>query len=403
MVIIKVLSNYTLLLDDDKKLLFRIMKFLSNQDKSIKELNKLTIYFYKKIKESYNKEENPLKQYNIPEQIIRSYFSKMSDISQERVEESNIERNDEELIDIFKSTNEFIQNYEHHDDSTIHDFLIEKPEELKRLEEELLNSYDYCQLLTIDSRDINYDIDNINNYSICLERPIKNVNTIELLSAEIPNTNYIINEYNNLIYFRELNSQINNNEYYQAEIQIGNYNISDLLTEIQNKMNSTGSSSYTLSLMNNHIKISSDLTGGDGIFNLYFFGGYENHGLKQRRVYLERSMGNILGYDMINLTGENNYVAGKPYDLSGYKNLYLHIDNIKYENIYHNKSFSKIPLLGVNQIKYFKSHHDYNSTHILSPTMDLDILKIRWTDESNNLYNFRGINHSLTFKITSFK
>ena len=57
----------------------------------------------------------------------------------------------------------------------------------------------------------------------------------------IPNSDYIINESNNLLHFRE-----SSNELLVATITEGNYTSSELVSEIQTQLNNAGNSGYTV-------------------------------------------------------------------------------------------------------------------------------------------------------------
>ena len=147
-------------------------------------------------------------------------------------------------------------------DTDIKDFFIYKkdeetpidltkgPEQLR--EELIIAPDDYIKTLQkqikyedviIDSRDRNITIDeDPSKYTINLERDISNIISIELISAEIPNVEYITNENNNLIHFKEATSTL------VATIPIGNYTLSTLVTAIQTQMIAVGGSTYTVAI-----------------------------------------------------------------------------------------------------------------------------------------------------------
>ena len=141
-------------------------------------------------------------------------------------------------------------------------------------------------------------------YVIKLKDIYKNVTSVTLFNASIPNTAYLVGENNNLIYFQE-----SLHETIIAEIPVGDYNISDLVNNISIALNDKGESKYTVSLNNltNKFTITSDLTGGDNLFSLIFLGCYEKHDYKTRAVYPPRSIGRVLGYSRNNFL----YADGK--------------------------------------------------------------------------------------------
>ena len=117
-----------------------------------------------------------------------------------------------------------------------------------------------------------------NEYVIKLKDIYKNVTSVTLFSASIPNTAYLIGKRNNLIYFKE-----SLHETIIAEIPVGDYNPTDLINNISVALNEKGDSKYTVTLNNltNKFTITSDLTGGDNIFLLNFLGCYEKHDIKK--------------------------------------------------------------------------------------------------------------------------
>ena len=84
--------------------------------------------------------------------------------------------------------------------------IAKEPEELKELVKDLKNKKKYTQsiCISIDSRDRNEDVyPDSNSYQIDFADTIKNVYSIELVSANIPKSEYNINSNNNVIYFSE--------------------------------------------------------------------------------------------------------------------------------------------------------------------------------------------------------
>lgn len=127
----------------------------------------------------------------------------------------------------------------------INESIVINPKEYKETLKKYIRKYD----LLIDSKDRDLTLFKENKYQIDLDEPIHNVFSIELLNAIIPNSDYIINNSNNLLYFEE-----NNTEQY-ITIPIGNYSLSELGSEIQTQLNNTGTSLYSVSTSNIHSRI----------------------------------------------------------------------------------------------------------------------------------------------------
>jgi len=142
------------------------------------------------------------------------------------------------------------------------------------------------------------------NYVIKLKDIYKNVTSVTLFNACIPNTAYLIGRRNNLIYFRESIC-----EKLVAEIPVGDYNPAELVNNIQAALNAAGDSTYTVILngLTNKFTIKSNLAGGEHIFSLDFYGCSEPHDNRTRAVYPPRSIGKVIGFPRQNFL----YASGK--------------------------------------------------------------------------------------------
>jgi len=117
------------------------------------------------------------------------------------------------------------------------DMIIDPTEYMKTMQKQIIHTD-----LLIDSRDRNIlKYPNPNSYLLDLEREIYNIISIELISAIIPNSEYIINNHNNLFHFEETNNTL-----ITAIIPNGNYNLDTLASALQTQLNISGSSSYTV-------------------------------------------------------------------------------------------------------------------------------------------------------------
>tara|TARA_B110001454_G_scaffold219078_1_gene249791 strand:- start:850 stop:2553 length:1704 start_codon:yes stop_codon:yes gene_type:complete len=127
----------------------------------------------------------------------------------------------------------------------INESIVINPKEYKETLKKYIRKYD----LLIDSEDRDITLFKENKYQIDLDEPIHNVFSIELLNAIIPNSDYIINNSNNLLYFEE------NSAEQSITIPIGNYSLSELGSEIQTQLNNVGSSLYSVSTSNINSRI----------------------------------------------------------------------------------------------------------------------------------------------------
>ncbi len=119
-------------------------------------------------------------------------------------------------------------------------------------------------LYNIDSRERDYTrYPHSNKFRIPLNKDY-NIYSLELVSVTIHASQYIIHPGNNAFYFQE-----ESGETLVAIVPPGNYDESVISSIIQAQLNSTGQSSYIVSIDNeNIITVSSDRTGGTGVFNI---------------------------------------------------------------------------------------------------------------------------------------
>ena len=235
----------------------------------------------------------------------------------------------------------------------------------------------------------------------------KDVVSISLEGAEIPITDYIINAYNNLIYFQEETdiTQI-------ASIPFGNYTVDELATEIENVMNSTSANSviYTVTSdpITNKYTISSSAM-FPLLFNLVFFGGLESCpsineiNCKNEPVYIENSIGPVIGFDKKNLTGSPSYTGQFVFNLAGEKYIVMFIneqaDVVEANKSSVHKAFAKLTInVPQGSVKFYDNVDNRYVKHF-SPPIKLSNLSVRFQTYSGNLYNFNGQEHSFTLKI----
>ena len=287
--------------------------------------------------------------------------------------------------------------------------LIKQPEIFKKYLEKSSQKLTKTYHIVIDSRDRNHDVfQTTNEYEVDLNTVYKDIVSIELLSAEIPHSGYIINSSNNELHFIETNAQVSGNTYYTATISQGNYTADELATAIVTQMNLAGQSTYTVNIdtTSRKFKISSNTTGGDNIFQLRFRGKTEKYDQDVNRYrYIDRSIGQVIGFQRTDLTGLNNYTGQNQYNLNGENYVLLHIDNLdnmEGRGIGISNSFAKITLTSnLNETRFY-SMNEYLTKKIFNPPLNrLSQLFIKFKKYDGSLYDFGGIEHSLFFKVTT--
>ena len=287
--------------------------------------------------------------------------------------------------------------------------LIKQPEIFKKYLEKSSQKLTKTYHIVIDSRDRNHDVfQTTNEYEVDLNTVYKDIVSIELLSAEIPHSGYIINSSNNEIHFIETNTQVSGNTYYTATISQGNYTADELATAIVTQMNLAGQSTYTVNIdtTSRKFKISSNTTGGDNIFQLRFRGKTEKYDQDVNRYrYIDRSIGQVIGFQRTDLTGLNNYTGQNQYNLNGENYVLLHIDNLdnmEGRGIGISNSFAKITLTSnLNETRFY-CMNEYLTKKIFNPPLNrLSQLFIKFKKYDGSLYDFGGIEHSLFFKVVT--
>jgi len=294
------------------------------------------------------------------------------------------------------------------------DNIIKKPKKYENLhqkiygDDKILDNY-----LTIDSRDRNTDIyPNSNNYIVNLNETYRSVVSVELITAEIPKSGYLIENYNNILNFQEKNNQVLSSTYYEAEILIGNYTSQTIGQAIQDAMNLVGQSTYSVFFTDDEkIKINSDMSGGNNIFNLVFSDGLENYGIDSfRSKYITYTIAPIIGFDAKILSGQNNYTSNNRITFQSEDYILLEIPELSglIDGVHYNSQddFAKILLNSKqNKITFYENLKVYPIIKTFHPTLSINLSKltINFKVFGNHLYDFHGLEHSLTFKIGTLK
>jgi hypothetical protein len=251
----------------------------------------------------------------------------------------------------------------------------------------------YTDHILIDSRDRDTTLfPSPSNYRIDLLRSYPNVISLELVTAEIPISEYNVNSTNNVIQFKE----VAGSTVIVATIPPGNYStLASFKSIVETTMNNASAhgASYTLNITTlasqNKVILSSDIGGTSTLFSVLFSSS------SSRRLF---------GMNAVDKTGTSSYTSDTIVSLDKEQYLTLAIENIRNitstHSITHN-AFAKIPLNNDDSTgrKYFSTSSDYNAVKVFQPQMPkLDHLHLSF-NSYNGLYDFNGLDHSLTFKV----
>lgn len=287
-------------------------------------------------------------------------------------------------------------------------------------------------VLLIDSRDRNHDVyPTPNEYVIKLDPPYKEVVSIELVMADIPNSGYVIDTSHNFIHFQDTNAMVAANSYLTAEIPIGNRTITDICDNIEEQMIAVSASlggAYTyVCSANEHtglVTITQDPPGE--VFNLLFAGipektdppSHKKNGVytgKYRSMYRARSIGKVIGFLRADYTGSFTYTGTYTYDLKPYKYIALFINNnlsngsfnrVDAPNSKVKDAFCIIPLDSESSnFEYAKNFDSCENAKFIKfftePVSEINELNIKFLDADGNLFNFTGRDHTMLFEVHS--
>ena len=309
------------------------------------------------------------------------------------------------------------------------ELLIPLPDKFKNMFDKPL----YIENITtlIDSRDRNNNLyPSTNKYSIKLDRTIRNVISVELLQATLPNSEYLINDSNNTIHFQETIGTT-----LTGTIPNGNYTLeSDIASELQDAMNDPangGVSTYSVLFdsLTQRYTITSDRFGGDGIFVLKFVGPAEIFGTTgaTRSLYLSSSIGAIIGFSKTDLSDATFHISQNSPNLTPDRSIYMNInasakdsfDNIegikksdfgKFMQLSLTSDFGeytywvnpRAKIRAVSQLDFNKLDKQNDYKLIFNPPISIEKLNIEFKKYNEDLFDFFGMEHSLLFRFELF-
>jgi hypothetical protein len=282
-------------------------------------------------------------------------------------------KTEEELLPLNQNEVQNIPLFSIEDIKTnVEDKIVKLPEK----EYEEIQEYTFM----VDSRERqNYSTTNSNSYTIQFDKPFKNIVSLELLTTELPITQYVVNDYNNKLKIDSTTITITN----------GNYTSSELASEIETKIDTTtGDSNYSVSA--NDITMKFTISHSSTNFTL--------------DLSVDNNIAKVIGFNATSQTGALTYTSQNTYDLFGEKYIVMHVNNFA-SNIVSNQeklegAFAKIPL---TQPLYSVEYFNYDKLRAFKefhpPLASLDYLNLEFRTYGGQLYDFNGQDHSLTFLI----
>lgn len=290
-------------------------------------------------------------------------------------------------------------------DQSIHDINMECDASLR---------YQNRAILVVDSKDRKIR-ENPNRYSIRLNKTYKDVVSVELRKANLPNSDYVINKYNNAFYFQDSDEMVSTDSYHQIRLPEGDYLIDDPVKDsirslLEQGLNAADpANTYTVTIDHNTHLFTFTQTAGSGIFNILFKYPKVCDGSPGGDNDLPNHIGEVIGYKRINHVGHTSYMAEYVHNLRPSNYLIIRIqgwERIDSNHFPAQDAFCILPLdtrlnnfmlsNNCDQLDNEVYQKDFNP-----PLGTMDRLNIEILNENGDPYNFRGRDHFLVFEIVS--
>lgn len=292
-----------------------------------------------------------------------------------------------------------------HDSFNFKDSVVIKPQE-ESADASKKMDVKYTRVI-LDSRDRNTNLyPDPASYSINLEEIVEDIFIGELLIANIPFSEYLINNNNNL-----LKLKINTNEII-INLTKRNYTESELAIEIKDKLNSN-----QISILNGYVfdvnydpntnkysfycNVPFEMVASDRV--------EEDYNGNNENKYTQKSAFKILGfgkqvYGSVSKPGTNEIIAPFSRNFKDSNYVVIHIDQFSI-----NKSISSIlnKSFAVVQDKYISLSY-FSATSFIKkffpqPIAKLSKLTVKIYDVDGNLYDFDNKDHRLEIMLHSYK
>lgn len=246
---------------------------------------------------------------------------------------------------------------------------------------------------------------NPNFYSIRFNTPFKNVYSMEVLDASIPRTQYLINYDNNTLKYN-----INSGPFQTITLDIGDYTMLDMMDTLNSKFNSQitvenvsfpsekrnqyvfrSNNQFSFDFSNTHI---GDILGFD-----------ENNNAVQNPSTFSPGIHSRIFHSVIEPNTTNNYLIPPGiYSFVGDRYVLLKCKEIE-DHLFHSRSFEKYTLglakFKLSVVGYGDERFDFTAlpAREFHPIGKLEYLSFRFERPNGQLYDFRGMNHTLTIII----
>ena len=248
----------------------------------------------------------------------------------------------------------------------------------------------------IDSRDRNLGhFPDPSKYEIKLSEDIHDVQSVELLSFDVPFTKYLINSSNNTFYYK-----VGNDEY-NFSIDEGDYEtVADLVTELNNKK---GSAPFTFSelLKQKRIKIT---TSTNDVTLVCLGDEIQKNNYPQLSPTYKSQLMKMLGLSLKNheISTSSEYPFQHRVDLRKDKYMVMKLGQSSVNFSENNPTHKSFAIIKKDELdnKYIDANYKkfYNP-----PIPSMSTLRISFTDYNGQLYDFQNQDHMIELMFCCFK
>lgn len=268
------------------------------------------------------------------------------------------------------------------------------------------------QVVMIDSRDRDMSsYPNANQYEITFPYVYKDILSLEVIGAEMPKSQTIIHSGNNKLYASnqalDADQRLDVSNYSTLTMPVGNYTGAEIATSLTSIIDTAFSSTVTVS----HSSSTSKLTFTDAPTNFFIYLNDIETDTNSRQKYVSKtdSVAHLLG-----LRSTDKYVTHSSgtvsfsgqLNLKGEPSIYMRIDDITRAESSNNKLrgiFAKFPVAdkAYGEYKTLKvSDFGSKAVEVFSPYKGrMEKLKLSFYNPNGTLYDFDGIDHSLSLEI----
>jgi hypothetical protein len=283
------------------------------------------------------------------------------------------------------------------------------------------NSFKQHYTFIIDSTDRNYiDHPHPNNYTIQFTEPFKNVFGLEVIDASVPRTMYNVDKHNNTLYYYvgdDIDYIINNLEsltYIKIELDIGDFSLSQLIQllniklidltieslstppDVKNKIAFLSSKPFVLDMNNSTLRNNLGFNLSQNVNDGYFTQINDlliTKDITKFRYFISKPLDTLYRIEapgIVDLIGEKYVILNCP-EIEEHSSLSLSYSK-------HNLGLARFKLgtLGYNDENISIQKTNLREFHPIGKFSKMSLI---FKTQDNKLYDFKGANHNITFKV----